>query len=284
MATIPIAGYLSNAARTQLEMQQGLEDLVASLRQIPGAGEPETYQVIVSGTLTPPGSAGIVLVDTEGLTATDDLTNVDMTNYPDGSCLVLRNAQQGRAVTIKHLAGGAGQVNLDRSVDYVMDDEHKWVLLHRRGTDWYEVFRGPVRWTSFTVAKSSGFTVANEHVGNVFACTGTFTAALTAAASLGNGFICGIQNVSTGQITIDPNASELIDGAATLVVLPGWSYMLVCDGIAWRTISATGPQPAKNPIINGTMEVWQRGTSFAAVANGTYTADRWRYNASGQGS
>jgi hypothetical protein len=32
-----------------------------------------------------------------------------------------------------------------------------------------------------------------------------------------------------------------------------------------------------NDIINGGLEIWQRGTSFAAVANGEYTADRWRY-------
>jgi hypothetical protein len=33
----------------------------------------------------------------------------------------------------------------------------------------------------------------------------------------------------------------------------------------------------KNKIINGDMQIWQRGTSFAAVATSTYTADRWRY-------
>jgi hypothetical protein len=37
----------------------------------------------------------------------------------------------------------------------------------------------------------------------------------------------------------------------------------------------------KNAIINGDFNVWQRGTSFAAVANGTYTADRWVYSKAG---
>jgi len=31
-----------------------------------------------------------------------------------------------------------------------------------------------------------------------------------------------------------------------------------------------------NPIINGNMDVWQRGTTFGAPASNTYTADRWR--------
>ena len=37
----------------------------------------------------------------------------------------------------------------------------------------------------------------------------------------------------------------------------------------------------KNTIINGDMNVWQRGTSFAAIANGAACADRWIYQKSG---
>jgi hypothetical protein len=33
----------------------------------------------------------------------------------------------------------------------------------------------------------------------------------------------------------------------------------------------------KNKLINGSMEYWQRGASFAAIATPTYTADRWQY-------
>jgi hypothetical protein len=31
----------------------------------------------------------------------------------------------------------------------------------------------------------------------------------------------------------------------------------------------------RNRIINGGMQIWQRGTSFSSPANGAYTADRW---------
>jgi hypothetical protein len=37
----------------------------------------------------------------------------------------------------------------------------------------------------------------------------------------------------------------------------------------------------KNAIINGDFNIWQRGTSFASVADATYNADRFYYNKSG---
>ena len=41
--------------------------------------------------------------------------------------------------------------------------------------------------------------------------------------------------------------------------------------------------PNRNRIINGLFDIWQRGTSFAAIATGTYTADRWVYTQTGAG-
>jgi len=38
---------------------------------------------------------------------------------------------------------------------------------------------------------------------------------------------------------------------------------------------------AKNAIINGLFDIWQRGTSFAAIAGGTFHADRFIYHKSG---
>lgn len=37
----------------------------------------------------------------------------------------------------------------------------------------------------------------------------------------------------------------------------------------------------RNAIINGAMDIWQRGTSFAAAADNQFSADRWFYSKSG---
>lgn len=280
MATIPTAGYFLEPARTQGELKTGFDDMIASLRHVPWAGQPELTATITSGVIIPAGSGGVVVVDTEGAASTDDLTSITTTNYPDGSFLLLRNASASRVVTVKHAVAGIGTIALDRGADYVLDDTKKWLLLRRHGNDWYELIRGPQRMTSEVYSKTGAFTVAKEDVGKTFVCSGTFTISLTAAASLGSGFLFGIRNDGTGVLTVDPNSSELLDGVSTLSIQVGWSYLFLCTGTAWVTVSAHGPRTSTGSmIVNGLMQVWQRGTTLAisiSGGSGAYLpADRW---------
>jgi hypothetical protein len=58
--------------------------------------------------------------------------------------------------------------------------------------------------------------------------------------------------------------------------------ILVADSSATTGLRWQGNYPAgKNKIINGDFNIWQRGTSFTSVANGTYTSDRWIVEAAG---
>ena len=63
---------------------------------------------------------------------------------------------------------------------------------------------------------------------------GTFT--LSPAATLGDDFFFLLRNDGTGTITINPNASELIDGQLTLQLNPGESLILVCTGVKWYSV------------------------------------------------
>lgn len=278
MATIPTAGYLSTSTRTKGEAKPALEDLIASLRQVPYAGQAELTATIISGSVTPAGSGGVLVVDTEAAATTDDLTNIVTTNYPDGSVMLVRNAHSARSVVAKHGSGGIGPMQLDRAVDYVLDDTKKWLLLRLSGGTWYEVLRGPSRLTSTAVTQTAAFTVNREDLGKVFLCSGTFTITVTAAASLGSGFLFAVVNTGTGTITVDPNASEGIDGALTVPIRSGWGVEYICTGTSWLSIASTGPQPMPSPIVNGSMEVWQRGTTFPTALNNNeswFLADRW---------
>lgn len=65
---------------------------------------------------------------------------------------------------------------------------------------------------------------------------GVATLALTAAATLGNDWFVYVNNQGTGTLTVNPNAAETIDGAATIALLQGESCMIVCDGTNFVTI------------------------------------------------
>jgi len=84
--------------------------------------------------------------------------------------------------------------------------------------------------------KSANYTATLDDIGNVIANTGAtaWTLSLPAAASAGNGFCFTVKNVPAGaKITVDPDASETVNGLTTLGVYGGDSVELICDGTNW---------------------------------------------------
>lgn len=89
---------------------------------------------------------------------------------------------------------------------------------------------------TFLVARSSNTILGQaDHLRTIIA-TSTFTQTLTAAATLGDGWQCGYRNDGGGVITLDPNASETIDGATTITLRPGEACLIKCDGTNFKTI------------------------------------------------
>lgn len=100
------------------------------------------------------------------------------------------------------------------------------------------------------VGVSSAYTVTTANQGDLISVTsGTFTISLPAAATAGSGFHVGINNGGTGTVTIDPSASELIDGASTKPLLSGESAVLYCTGTGWLALLISAPPQANNTDI-----------------------------------
>jgi len=89
-------------------------------------------------------------------------------------------------------------------------------------------------------ARSSNTALVIGDFNTTIVATGTFTQTLTAAATLRAGWLVNYRNDGTGVITFDPNGSELIDGAATLILPPKTSCVIVCDGTGFKTVGMDG--------------------------------------------
>ena len=65
---------------------------------------------------------------------------------------------------------------------------------------------------------------------------GAGTLSLTSAPTLGSDWFVNVRNGGSGDLTIDPNSSEQINGSSTLVLAPGDSCIVVTDGTQFFTI------------------------------------------------
>ena len=74
--------------------------------------------------------------------------------------------------------------------------------------------------------------------------------------------------------TGDSSGTLALQAAGTTVATVSSTGLAVTGSVTTNGVIGS-PYTMKNRIINGGMQVWQRGTSFSNPANITYTADRW---------
>lgn len=118
-----------------------------------------------------------------------------------------------------------------------------------------------------TTTKSVNFTAVTGERGYAYYCTNPLTASFEAAATLTNGWHC-IIDAASGDVVLDPNGSETINGVATVTVPSGGSALVYTDGSALYArfffgsayTALNGLPTAANKYIYGTgAGVWAEG-------------------------
>lgn len=115
------------------------------------------------------------------------------------------------------------------------------------GSDNWRCVSGPPSWfgaagagLSIPVSVKTGSYAmqASDKGGEILFTTAGVTLSLLAAASAGNGAVLVVRNAAaSGDVTLDPNGSETLDGLATRALRPGDRIIIRCDGAAWATVA-----------------------------------------------
>lgn len=124
------------------------------------------------------------------------------------------------------------------------------------------------------VDKSGTYTALKADYNQMIRATGTLTLNLTAAATLTVGWCLWVK-ADGGAITVDPNSSEQINGATTLVLADGFSAFIVCTGTAFRAVvisngdvTLTGTQTLTNKTLTTPTITLKQSTGPAPTAEG----------------
>lgn len=172
------------------------------------------------------------------LTKADNGSIIDITSGTFSQTFNAASALgNGWSITITN--SGTGVITLDPNASETIDGASTLSLLsgdvriiQSNGTTLSTVLVQRHR-IGYTARTSNTQLTAADNGKLIDITSGTFTQTLDAAATLGNGWFCYLRNSGTGTITVDPNASETIDGVASGTLLSGMTIMVICYGSAF---------------------------------------------------
>ncbi|MGE4193067.1 MAG: hypothetical protein AB7E51_06740 [Pseudodesulfovibrio sp.] len=260
MADFPDVATMIGTPNT-VDWKEMLEALILTAMQLPGAQAAET-QTIADGVITPTRCA--VLVGTQSGDSADDLSTILGTELPDGSRLELRAAYSDRVVTVKHGAGGAGQVHLLGDADRTLDPD-RVLTLTRIGADWYEL--EPNLAVAHMLAALGAQPARNKIRNSNFSVNQrglTGSISKSAGESCHDGYKAGSSGVTYTAATVDGITTITITAGSLVQVIPGADIDSGIHTLGWEG-DATGRINSGSYGASGAVQASLTGGASATV-------------------
>jgi hypothetical protein len=122
------------------------------------------------------------------------------------------------------------------------------------------------------VAHTSGGTFATDYSGGKWEVV-----AQRGAAGAGTGDMLAASNLSDVASVSSSRTNLGLTALATTAPGTGVATALAIAANSTGGFVTTASAFRKNALINGDFQIWPEGTSFAAIATGTYCAEMWKY-------
>ena len=124
------------------------------------------------------------------------------------------------------------------------------------------------------ITKSSDYTTVSSDNWGMFrvdTSSGNVIITLLASATAGDGHVMSFTNTGTNSLTLDPNGSETISGAASILVRKDKVAIIECDGTNWHNLANNeegGPSLGSDSIIRTNAKTIEEDIVFAGTENG----------------
>jgi hypothetical protein len=134
--------------------------------------------------------------------------------------------------------GGTGQTTQQAAIDALLPSQTsnsgKYLTTNGTTSSWGTITQSGVQAISSVTGAT---TITPSSTSTVYLCNSASPFTLGIATAVGiDGYLMRIKNIGAGVVTVDPNASETIDGATTLALSQYSSITIVASGGSWYLI------------------------------------------------
>jgi len=144
ISNLDVSGY-TDLGKQWPFLVRAIEYLNTQISTVGVSGSPQNLTLDGSHIIHPNTGSPIFNVNPNS-GYSDEIHNIDITNFPAGSQIYVKLANEGTnpnyyAIRVKHAQGGSGQIMLSRGDEYYLNRQEQTLVLQNISNNWIEILR-----------------------------------------------------------------------------------------------------------------------------------------------